>query len=162
MIIDVSLLIKNETEEIIGTEEVDGFNIYEDVKVLTPIKLRTSAVFKHGLLKIELDIVYSTINTCSRCLKEYKTDQKLKFKEEYTIEQLGGLYPQAIVDSIQIAKELMILKAPVKNLCKEDCLGLCAVCGIDKNEHTCNCENAMSNPHFDKLKILLSKQDKEV
>jgi uncharacterized protein len=162
MIIDVSLLIKNETEEIINIEEIDGFSIYDDVKVLTPIKLHTSATFKHGLLKIDLDIDYSTINTCSRCLKEYKTNHKLKFKEEYTIEQLEEIYPQLIVDSIQIAKEFITLNALVKNLCKEDCLGLCAVCGIDKNERSCNCDKAMLNPHFDKLNILLSKQDKEV
>jgi uncharacterized protein len=162
MIIDVSLLIKNETEEIISSEEVDGFAIYDDVKVLTPIKLRTSASLKHGLLKLDLDMAYNTQNICSRCLKEYMASQELKFKEEYTIEKLEELYPQAIIDSVQIAKELIILKAPVKNLCKEDCLGLCIICGIDKNEHICDCDETKSNPYFDKLKILLSKQDKEV
>jgi hypothetical protein len=88
MIIDVSLLITNEAEEIIKSEEVDGFKIYDDVKVLTPIKLFSRASFKHGLLNIDLDIAYMLELICCRCLKVFTKEQKLKFKEEYTLQQI--------------------------------------------------------------------------
>jgi len=162
MIIDVSLLIKNETEEIINSEEVDGFEIYDDVEVLTPIKLFLQVSFEHELLDIDLDIAYNLEVICGRCLKVFIKEQKLKFKEEYTLNQIQEAFTDKIIDSAQIAKELIILNAPIKNLCKEDCLGLCAVCGKDKNENKCDCENEKSNPYFDKLKILLCEKDKEV
>lgn len=162
MIIDVSWLIKNETEQIIKTEEVDGFKVYDDVKALTPIKLFSQASFKHGLLNIDLDIAYTLELICCRCLKVFTKEQKLKFKEEYTIGQIQQTFEDEIIDSAVIAKEMIILNAPIKNLCKEDCLGLCAVCGKDKNENKCDCDDDKSNPYFDKLKILLCEKDKEV
>lgn len=162
MIIDVSWLIKNETEEIIEAEEVDGFKVYDDVKILTPIKLFSKASFKHGLLNIDLNIAYTLELICCRCLKIFTKEQKLKFKEEYTIQQIEQTFEDKIINSAEIAKEMIILNAPIKNLCKDDCLGLCAVCGKDKNENKCDCENEQSNPYFDKLKILLCDKDKEV
>ena len=141
MIIDVSWLIKNETEEIIVSEEVDGFKVYDDVKVLTPIKLFSQASFKNGLLNIDLDIAYTLELICGRCLKVFTKEKKLKFKEEYTIQQIEQTFEDKIINSAEIAKEMIILNAPIKNLCKEDCLGLCAVCGKDKNENKCDCED---------------------
>lgn len=162
MIIDVSLLIKNETEEIIKSEEVDGFKIYDDAKVLTPIKLFSRASFKHGLLNIELDIAYKFELICCRCLKAFTKEQKSNFKEEYTLQQIKQTFEGDIIDTIEIATEMIVLNAPMKSLCKENCLGLCAVCGKDKNENKCDCEDNKSNPYFDKLKILLCENDKEV
>ena len=36
--------------------------------------------------------------------------------------------------------EALILDFPTKNLCSEDCKGLCPVCGVNLNKETCDCE----------------------
>ena len=37
-------------------------------------------------------------------------------------------------------REQFVLAVPYAPLCKDDCKGLCAQCGIDKNTGTCSCE----------------------
>ena len=39
-----------------------------------------------------------------------------------------------------IAVTDLLLQLPAKNLCREDCKGLCMVCGCDLNESECNCQ----------------------
>ena len=66
------------------------------------------------------------------------------------------------------------LELPLKHLCKEDCLGLCPVCGINLNEKKCKCNatieesglsdnsvgNKKDNP-FAVLENLFSDDDEE-
>jgi len=35
--------------------------------------------------------------------------------------------------------ENAVLTIPMKVLCKEECKGICLVCGVNKNETNCNC-----------------------
>ena len=37
---------------------------------------------------------------------------------------------------------------PMQFLCKDDCKGLCPVCGIDLNNNECNCEVEVYDPRF--------------
>jgi uncharacterized protein len=36
-------------------------------------------------------------------------------------------------------REAIMLAIPIAPLCQEKCLGLCPVCGINKNKEKCNC-----------------------
>ncbi|MBQ3561654.1 MAG: DUF177 domain-containing protein, partial [Oscillospiraceae bacterium] len=47
------------------------------------------------------------------------------------------------------------LEVPFQLLCREDCKGLCPVCGSDLNEKTCNCNQKQIDPRLEKLKMLL-------
>lgn len=44
-----------------------------------------------------------------------------------------------IVDLAPIMREYIILAVPLRILCKDDCLGLCAQCGTDRNVAACSC-----------------------
>jgi len=44
------------------------------------------------------------------------------------------------IDLEPVFREQFVLAVPYAPLCKDDCLGLCAQCGIDKNTSTCTCE----------------------
>ena len=44
------------------------------------------------------------------------------------------------VDIDEIALSDLLLELPTKLLCKDDCKGLCPVCGCDLNESECNCQ----------------------
>jgi uncharacterized protein len=43
------------------------------------------------------------------------------------------------IDLLPAIREHIILAAPLQPLCKEDCLGLCQVCGTNLNEGRCGC-----------------------
>ncbi|MCI0532052.1 MAG: DUF177 domain-containing protein, partial [candidate division Zixibacteria bacterium] len=53
-------------------------------------------------------------------------------------------------------REAMILILPIKPLCKEDCKGLCQLCGTNLNEKTCKCVKETADPRWSRLKELLS------
>jgi uncharacterized metal-binding protein YceD (DUF177 family) len=43
------------------------------------------------------------------------------------------------IDLLPAIREHVILATPIRSLCKEDCLGLCQVCGTNLNEGMCGC-----------------------
>ena len=51
-----------------------------------------------------------------------------------------------------IVREQIYLSLPMKCLCREDCLGLCTLCGTNLNIGKCNCEDKKGHPGFSKLK----------
>jgi uncharacterized protein len=53
-----------------------------------------------------------------------------------------------------LVREELLLALPVNVLCREDCKGLCPVCGIDRNLSNCQCENDAVDSRWQKLKEL--------
>ena len=58
------------------------------------------------------------------------------------------------VELDEVVREQLILGLPISPRCKEDCRGLCAVCGQDRNEHDCGHEQA---PRFSAFREQLEK-----
>ncbi len=53
--------------------------------------------------------------------------------------------------------EIIALSFPVKPLCREECLGLCPKCGIDRNSESCNCNESNPASPFAALEALKGK-----
>ena len=49
-------------------------------------------------------------------------------------------YPSEGIDLRPILAEQVLLDLPMKPLCGDDCLGLCAQCGKNLNHEECDCE----------------------
>ena len=58
------------------------------------------------------------------------------------------------IDLGDVMREQFYLAVPTKPLCREDCKGLCAVCGINKNRETCACQVEWTDPRLEPLKRL--------
>jgi uncharacterized protein len=56
-----------------------------------------------------------------------------------------------------IIREQMLLHLPMKSLCREDCRGLCPVCGQNLNIAECSCQMTPIDPRMLKLKHLFEK-----
>ena len=86
------------------------------------------------------------INTvCARCTKPFAervtfsfSERFVKGEEESTDDET---YPYAgdelLLDKAVLDNLFLIL--PIASICREDCLGLCPVCGVDRNVTKCNC-----------------------
>ena len=57
------------------------------------------------------------------------------------------------IDLEPLLREQFVLAIPFSPLCREDCKGLCAQCGINKNTEACNCERPI-DPRLAALKGL--------
>ena len=49
----------------------------------------------------------------------------------------------------------LILSLPFKNLCREDCRGLCPICGKNLNEGLCGCRPQTADPRLEILRQLI-------
>jgi|SRR5579871_555829 len=56
------------------------------------------------------------------------------------------------IDLDPILKEQVLLALPMNVLCREECKGLCPMCGKDLNEGQCACEPRVMDPRLSALK----------
>lgn len=92
---------------------------------------------------------------CARCLEPFRMEVAREFDLRYAPApppgreiqipedemDLGFLDPDGGLDLAQAALEQVYLEIPMKPLCRPDCRGLCASCGVNLNNEACRCAN---------------------
>ena len=77
---------------------------------------------------------------CVRCLTEFQQPLHGKFDELYAFDQRsvtesGLILPEdANVDLEPLVRDYLLIEIPISPVCKEDCKGLCSICGENLNE----------------------------
>ncbi len=121
----------------------------------------------HILIKVSINA--NRHCECDRCLREYDRSFTNEYHMFYISDiQNKKLYNEDVVtvirkdqDYIDISndvREYILLSVPMKNLCKEDCQGLCPRCGSDLNFRQCICETEKVDPRWLALKGLLNNK----
>jgi uncharacterized protein len=121
-------------------------------------------VFRFGKrVLVDGSVKISVALKCGRCLKEALLPLDIAFKEEYipaediigeSEQELSdrdldlGFYSNDELDIKEIVKEQVLLSVPMKPLCRDDCRGLCPVCGKDLNEGACKCRKEEIDPRL--------------
>lgn len=87
---------------------------------------------------------------CARCLKPVRKDLELDFEHRVDVLHPGededelemGLCIKEgkLLDVDQLLHNEILINLPIRVLCKEDCKGICPVCGQDLNEGACSCD----------------------
>jgi uncharacterized protein len=80
---------------------------------------------------------------CRRCLVQATGTLKIPVRELYTEDGDGeDTYPLTDdeVDLEALVHDAVLLELPIAPLCEEGCLGLCPMCGVNRNETPCRCE----------------------
>jgi uncharacterized protein len=103
--------------------------------------VRLSRTREGLLMQVKAD--GEVVTSCVRCLREIYLPVEAEFEELYQFpsrhrEETDLLLPHdGYLDLRPIYREYLILAIPIKRLCEINCLGLCAVCGANLNETTC-------------------------
>lgn len=63
-----------------------------------------------------------------------------------------SFYDDQVIDLAQVLREQFYLALPMKPLCRDDCAGLCPVCGTNRNVATCSCEPEWVDPRMEGLR----------
>jgi uncharacterized protein len=58
------------------------------------------------------------------------------------------------LDLRPLVREQVVLSLPVQPLCRDDCAGLCQVCGGNRNVELCTCQAGSDDPRFAILRQL--------
>ena len=145
-----SILIENQESNIDLPEfDIDG-----------PVSFSGMLKNENGVLNLNGVLSYSYKTQCIRCLKEIKRDKTIKIKERYKSQieiddimyKINGKY--IVLD--KALKDNIMLNMSMKELCKDDCRGLCSNCGKNLESGSCKCKlDNNINPKFEVLRKLI-------
>jgi uncharacterized protein len=143
----------------------------EDAAVGEPIRVQGRLTRVAEQIYFQGSIQGSVVVPCSRCLDmvstAFATDMRVVFLPPTTEavsdeESMGGVsddldlfvHDGTVLDLCPLVREQVVLAFPVQPLCREDCAGLCQVCGGNRNTEPCTCQTATADPRFTILKQL--------
>jgi uncharacterized protein len=100
--------------------------------------------------------------TCVRCLEPFSYLLDFEIAERYVFspqvddeEPVYLVAPDGMVDIAGPTREQIWVSLPLQPLCRPDCKGLCAQCGINLNHETCTCQEESIDSRFAILEELL-------
>ncbi|MGI9646249.1 MAG: YceD family protein [Ilumatobacteraceae bacterium] len=80
--------------------------------------------------------------SCRRCLEELSGTATAEVDELYQREitdQDAFAIESNQLDLVPLTREAILLELDAERVCRDECAGLCPVCGIDRNDHSCDC-----------------------
>ncbi|MEM9955537.1 MAG: DUF177 domain-containing protein [Chloroflexota bacterium] len=102
----------------------------------------------------------SVSRECSRCLDTFIHDIPVVVEELYASpkpidETEFFVSADAKLNLAPLLRAEVLIALSHREYCREDCAGLCPVCGVNRNQTACDCEADMIDPRMAKLKELL-------
>lgn len=114
------------------------------------------------MYKIELDEKVDEVLTISNTEKHH--DKKNDFNEddeENLDDENASLFVNNVFDLSEMLRQSILVAVPVWAICKEDCKGLCNLCGANLNHTDCSHEDEHDENAFTKLSELLKDKNIE-
>ena len=142
-----------------------------DLSLTSPVEVRGRVRRRKSEAELAGELHTRVAISCGRCLTPVELPVDVDFDERFVEavswreEEQHELQPEDLNLSVfdgetieldDLVKEEILLALPGHVLCREDCQGLCPVCGIDRNAATCNCETKPVDARWQKLKDLRS------
>lgn len=109
------------------------------VRVQGAVSNRADVLWLEGLAEAELSLV------CDRCgvafVQMHEAAVRYMLADELQEERDDILLLEdGCIDLEQVFEAEFILSLPAKNLCEENCKGLCSGCGVNLNVEPCQCK----------------------
>lgn len=110
-----------------------------------------------GKILVKADLQLTLQAACDRCLAEVPVQLKLQAERIVLSPELAAeaedADDQSFVDGYELdvesfAHDIIIGNWPAKILCKEDCKGICPVCGQNLNVRDCGCDSFVPDPRM--------------
>jgi uncharacterized protein len=146
----------------------------EDYRVAAPVVLEATVAKDKAKVRIVGHATTTLELACSRCLDGYELPVDARFdllylpaaassgQEEIEVREEDintAFYKDGLIDLAELLHEQLYLMLPMKPLCRDNCEGLCPMCGVNRNLTTCSCETRWEDPRFAGLKALLKESD---
>ncbi len=120
-------------------------------------------------------LAYEQTLTCPRCLGPSKVPvssavelvilrkarRPLAGEVELEEDELSVIYldEEELLDTQPILLEQLQLNIPMRALCREDCAGLCPVCGVNLNQGSCGCDRRPVDARWAPLEALRTRTE---
>ena len=115
---------------------------------VTPVSLKGRAVNRAGMVSLDYTAGVTVRHLCDRCLDEFDREYSFNFshilsRDESSLNDEDVYCAGGALDMNELAISDLLVEFPTKVVCREDCKGLCPVCGCNLNRETCDCGEAM-------------------
>lgn len=132
---------------------VTGSSVPDDAPVTVDVLLERvhEGIVVRGAVRAHWDA------SCSRCLRPIGGEVECEVQELFEATPLDGETYPLEHDTVELAlpiRDMVLLELPVAPLCRPDCAGLCPVCGCDRNDDPCSCDQTTPDPRWAALSQL--------
>ncbi len=126
-----------------------------------PVRVIGAVTVRAGVVQLSIQVSFDFDGSCDRCLTPFVRPYELTVEhilvttlenEENDDYLLLDNYCLDLAEAVQMD---MQLELPYKSLCREDCRGLCTLCGKNLNEGLCGCNHKSVDPRLAVLGQLL-------
>lgn len=109
-----------------------------------PMTVKGELFNRAGIVMLNYNVQFTLNSNCDRCLISFNRVYSYDIEHILVRSSSNDNDDYIITESDELdLDELVImdvlLQLPSKMLCKDDCIGLCPVCGNDLNYNECNC-----------------------
>ena len=144
---------------------IDDIDVGESRKLTTgPVEFAgrlenaVTGIVATGIVRVVLHL------SCFRCLESFDSRQDIDFAEFYGFagepdnDEDGYKVEGDKVDLEPAIREAIIFGLPTKQICREDCRGICSGCGATLNDEECQCSKDVIDERWAALKDLIDEQ----
>lgn len=155
MYLELDAVFNNDGE----SADIDYAFTLDDENIVTPVTVKGSVFNKTGIVHLKADAKFDYSTSCAKCNKPLLKHAKVPVRHTLLSHADSDDNDEFIVlDGVRLEVDSLVsediyLALPSRFLCKDDCKGLCSICGADLNETQCECKGP-SDPRWDALKDL--------
>lgn len=110
-----------------------GLQIPGALRFTAPVEVKASFQRERDTVWVQVSAEGNRELVCGRCLEAVAAPYEGRFDFDYPVKN------QTVLDITDDVRQEILLNAPVKFLCREDCKGLCPQCGGNWNKGSCSC-----------------------
>lgn len=147
MVLNLKRLYNNvgEKQDVDFSVDPDRLKEVKQYSFISPVSVKGSVYDRAGVVILDCVVDYTLDTVCDRCLKPL--EKKFSFRVEHIlVRETNTDSDEYIVtsgdelDLDELVIQDILLQIPSKLLCREDCKGICPICGTDLNINECNCK----------------------
>lgn len=150
-----------------GAEEIEA--VHEDFAFEGEIKVNGTITDTGRVFRLEGTIECKKSFDCNRCLEHTVQEQSHEFCEDFKQGTEGedegqsadvSYFEGESIELDSLVRDTLLAAQPLSNICREDCQGLCQICGANLNHGDCGCDRFIPDPRLAALKdFFKSKED---
>lgn len=136
----------------------------EDVSLTGETAVKGRAFKKRDEVRVKGRIEGSVEVVCDRCLSPVASNVEVEFDTAFISREQAvsaaenvelqeedlvfSFYEDEAIDVDELVREQILLALPTRQLCREECRGLCPICGKDLNAEQCSCRQGEVDPRW--------------
>ena len=163
MLLQCRSLFMGEVKSLPIDTELDFSQVeYQGICPITePVRVVGTITVSAGVVQLKARAAFVFHGRCDRCLSAFERAYEVPLEHILvaTLEDEENdeyiLLDQYQLDLADLTMADILLELPYKSLCREDCRGLCPMCGKNLNEGLCGCTRQSVDPRLDVLRQLL-------